>query len=174
MSTEDSVVIWFGIGTGIVTGVATLYGLWREWQQYRLNQVTRLATAAQTAVRRTESSIVRPLLSERMANTVSEFVQLHPSQDAIRFRMLLFRDLHRTMRLSEDEKQLAKSTATNHLISILQEMPSPPLHVHTETEIKKNIQKVQECIETAYGLRPRATLELMQQLALFSGAVGTM
>jgi hypothetical protein len=169
MSLDDSVAVWVAIGTGVVTGMGALYGLYREWQMFRQQQATRLTNAATTAVRRTESSIVRPLLSNRMADTIGVFVKRHGAEDALRFRTLLFRDLHRNMRLTEVEKTIAKTTATNQLISILQGMPSSPLHVQTERQISKNIAKVQEAIETAYGLRPRATVELLQQLAHFSG-----
>ena len=161
---------WLAIATGIVTGFGTVYGLWREWQMFRQNQVTRLVNAANIAVRRTEASVVRPILSERMADTIVSFVSSHPDCDPIRFRTLLFRDLYRSMKLNADEKEIAKRTACNHLISLLQGMPTPPLRVKKDSQIKKNLPVIEEQVETAYGLRLRPSLDLMQQLASFSGA----
>ena len=101
MSVEDSVAVrvsfsgpllkytllavWFGIATGIVTILGTLYGIWREWQIRRQQQATRLATAAASAVRRAEATVVRPLLTDRKGDTISLFVQQHPSEDHTRF-----------------------------------------------------------------------------------------
>ena len=163
------VAVWFGIATGIVTALATVYGVWREWQTRRQQQATRLATAAASAVRRTEATIVRPLLTERMGDTISVFVQQHPLEDPTRFRTLLFRHLQQSMQLSEEEKLLAKQTAVNILITTLQGMPSAPLRVKSDDDINKNLKKIQEAVETAYGIRPRPTVEMLNNLATFCG-----
>ena len=169
MSLENSVAVWFGIGTGIITAVATLYGIWREWQTRRQLQATRLATAASSAVRRTEATIVRPLLTERMGDTISVFVQQHPSEDPTGFRILLFRHLQLSMQLSEEERLLAKQAAVNILITTLQGMPSAPVRVTSDDDITKNLKTINEAVETAYGLRPRPTVEMLNNLATFCG-----
>ena len=185
MSVEDSVAVrvsfsgpllkytllavWFGIATGIVTILGTLYGIWREWQIRRQQQATRLATAAASAVRRAEATVVRPLLTDRMGDTISLFVQQHPSEDPTRFRTLLFRHLQQSMQLSEEEKLLAKQTAVNILITTLQGMPSAPVRVKSDDDINKNMKKINEAVETAYGLRPRPTVEMLNNLATFCG-----
>ena len=137
---------------------------------HRQNQVTRLNTAAMVAVRRTEAQIVRPILSERMAVCIGSFTDNHPDLDPLRFRVLLFRELHQQMRLGEEEKSRARINAINHLVDILQVMPHPPVKVKTDKQVSKQQGCLHECIETAYSLRPRPSAELLEQLAVFCGS----
>jgi hypothetical protein len=167
---SDTVGIWIAIGAGVVATMGSCYGIYREWQQRRLNQITRLNDAATMAVRRTEAEFVRPILSERLSKTVQQFTTLYsPESDHLRFRALLFADLHGKVRLSVDEKAHAKLTATNHFIRILKSMPNPPIALHTARDEAQKNGTLIELIELAYGLRPRPSTELTQQLALFCG-----
>ena len=163
--------VWLGVMTGIVTGLGSAFAIWREWQTYRQNQITRLSNAAMTAVRRTEANVVRPLLAERMSDTIEKFITIHKQEDTVRFRVLLFSDLYRNMRLTEDEKKVAKATAVNHLIEILRGMPSTPLKIVTEEQLNKQIRTIQEQIENAYSSRPRPTIDLLQHIGMFVGTV---
>ena len=178
--------MWLAILTGVITALATLYGLWREWQAYRQNQALRLSNAAMVAVRRTEASLVRPRLGERLADTVQRFTLTNASNPLgpVPYRALLFGELQRNMRLPEEDKRLAKTTATNHLITsikapmisvavlcaILQGLPSPPLRLYTDDQINQHIHTLHEQIENAYGLRLRPSLDLVQQLVYFCGS----
>ena len=168
---EESVGVWLAIATGVVTGLGTSFAIWREWQAYRQNQVTRLGSAATVAVRRTEAAVVRPLLSERMSTIVARFVQEHQGLGHTHFRTLLFCDLYDSLRLSETEKELAKKTAVNHLVDLLRAMPSPPIRIKTDGQLKKHWHAITEQVETAYSLRPRPAAELLGQMAQFSGMV---
>ena len=170
--------IWVAVSAGIVTAVATLYGIYREWQAYRQNQTVRLSNAAMVAVRRAEANVVRPLLRDRMAATVqrvlettSRCVDETPS-DSARFRARLFCELHSGMRLTEAEKRTAHTTATNNLIAALRVMPSPPLRVDTDEQVTKHDGLLQELAENAYSTRLRPSVDLLQQLSLFIGVVG--
>ena len=89
MAVVDDIGIWVAVVTGIVTGLGAIYGLWREWQSYRQNQTQRLSNAATVAVRRAEASIMRPLLGERLIDTIKTFVTKYPSLNAIHFCALL-------------------------------------------------------------------------------------
>ena len=149
-SWEGSIGIWLAIATGVITGLGTAFGVWREWQIYRQNQITRLNNAAIVAVRRSEATVVRPILINRMSDVISEFVQTHNNIDTSRFRVLLFKELYARVRMSEEEKHLAKSTAIHYLIDILQSMPSPPLRIKTERQLSRNSRAVHELVETAY------------------------
>jgi hypothetical protein len=166
---QENVGVWLAIVTGIVTGMGTVFAMWREWQQFRQNQVVRLTNAAIVAVRRTEASIVRPLLMVRMTEAVNRFVHDHEGMDPNRFRSLLFSELYTVLRLSEDEKKLAKQTAENHLLALLRTMPSPPLRVKSDAQLKRNLHAVAEEVETAYSARPRPGVELLMQMAQFCG-----
>ena len=104
-----------------------------------------------------------------MGDAISLFVQQHPSEDPTRFRILLFRHLQLSMQLSEEEKLLAKQTAVNILITTLQGMPSAPVRVTSDDDITKNLKTINEAVETAYGLRPRPTVEMLNNLATFCG-----
>ena len=170
-SLSVNIGVWLGVMTGMVTGLGAAFAMWREWQTYRQNQITRLSNAAITAVRRTEANVVRPLLAERMSETIEKFITLHKQEDSVRFRVLLFSELYRHMRLTEDEKQVARATAVNHLIEILRGMPSPPLRIVTEDQLNKQIRNIQEQIENAYSSRPRPTIDLLQHLGTFVGTV---
>ena len=122
---DDSIGYWIAIATSIVTCFAAIYGVWREWQSFRQNQIVRLCAAATVAVRRTDAALVRPALSTRMADTINGFMASgHAHEEPTRFRTLLFRDLIQSMRLtttaevhvhshlcvpSDEEKHLANS-----------------------------------------------------------------
>ena len=170
-SWEESIGVWLAICTGIVTGLGATFGFWREWENYRQNQVQRLSNAALVAVRRTEAGVVRPLLTARMTDIVNRFVVEHERTDTLRFKTLLFSELYASLRLSEAEKRLARTTATNHLIDLLRTMPSPPLCVKTDKQLNAKLHSVHEQVETAYSVRPRAGMELMNQLGQFLGVV---
>ena len=170
-SLSVNIGVWLGVMTGMVTGLGAAFAMWREWQTYRQNQITRLSNAAITAVRRTEANVVRPLLAERMSETIEKFITLHKQEDSVRFRVLLFSELYRHMRLTEDEKQVARATAINHLIEILRGMPSPPLRIVTEDQLNKQIRNIQEQIENAYSSRPRPTIDLLQHIGTFVGTI---
>lgn len=172
MSTSDEWAVWIAVAAGIVTGFATAYGMYREWQTYRQNQTQRLTNAAAVAVRRAEANVVRPLLRDRMAATVKRFVELTTTTDERSFRTLLFCELHTGMRLTEEEKRLAHVTATNHLIDILRSVPAPPLRVHNDRQVSKHNGLLQELVENAYSQRMRPSVDLLQQLALFTGITG--
>jgi hypothetical protein len=162
--------VWIAVGTGVVTGCATLYGLYREWIGFRQRQAERLRDTAIVAVRRTEASYVRPLLRERLAATVGTFVTERGDLDALRFRALLFRDLHCGMRLDEDEKRVAQGTAVNHLVGLLRGMPHTPLRVSTDEEVRRAERTLRELVETAYSIRPRPSVDMLQQFAHFCGS----
>jgi hypothetical protein len=108
-----------------------------------------------------------------MATCIAAFTsgQMCPV-DPLRFRVLLFRELHQQRRLGEEEKVLARNTAMNHLVDHLRATPYPPIRLRTDKEVRKNWGKIQECIETAYSLRPRPSAELLLQLAVFTGSSG--
>lgn len=162
---------WVAIAVGIVTAVGTLYGVYREWQAYRQNQAQRLSSAAAVAVRRAEANVVRPLLRDRMADTVKTFVtsETGRARDPVSYRALLFCALHTGMRLTDEEKQQAHITATNNLIAALRVMPSPPLRVASDAQVRKHNGLLQELVENAYSARLRPSIDLLQQLALFTG-----
>jgi hypothetical protein len=101
---EQSIGVWLAIATGVVTGLGTMFAIWREWQQFRQNQVARLNSAAIVAVRRTEAAVVRPLLTLRMMDAVNRFVQEHPQTEQNRFRFLLFCEWYSLLRLSEEKR----------------------------------------------------------------------
>lgn len=168
--------VWVAVSTGIVTALGALYGVYREWQAYRQNQVQRLANAAMVAVRRAEANLVRPLLRERMTDTIQRFAtRPAPRGDGLNevtFRVLLFCELHDGMRLTDAEKKQAHTVATNHLIAALRAMPSPPVHVYTDSQVTKHSGLLQELVENAYSTRIRPNTDLLQQLALFIGVSG--
>ena len=102
----------------------------------------------------------------------------NPPADAVRFRTLLFAHLHRRVRLTSDEKHIAKQTAINDLITLLRSIPNPPVHVKTDGQVRKQEGRLTEQIETAYTLRmrpsqaggqPAPSFDLMQSLATFIG-----
>ena len=167
---EQSIGVWLAIATGVVTGLGTMFAIWREWQKFRQNQVARLNSAAIVAVRRTEAAVVRPLLTLRMMDAVNRFVQELPQTEQNRFRSLLFCELYSLLRLSEEEKGLAKKTATNHLVDLLRSMPCPPIQLKTDTQLKRHWHAIKEEIETAYSARPRSGVELLRQMANFCGS----
>ena len=216
---SDDVGYWIAVITGIVTCFVTLYGMWREWQAFRQNQTNRLSTAATVAVRRTDAAYVRPLLTGRMSDTINAFLPSHPGEDALRFRTLLFRNLvlsmqltsrsgvvpppvaRRTKNASQSERPPTISFICCNPFACIPKgngpsIPSPPIRVRSDAEIHRNMQKLEEQIETAYksgctarfvhsatacdpdgqsvplpvGPR-RSSLELIQQLSQFSGNV---
>lgn len=169
---SDAVGIWIVIATGVVAIMGSLYGLYKEWQQRRINQTVRLNDAAMLAVRNAEASFVRPLLTNRLAETLKQFTTEHiDDPDHLHFRALLFVELHRGVQISKDEKAHAKLLATNVFISIMKCMPNPPIKIHTDADEIQHAGRISEVLELAYSLRTRPSVDLMQQVAVFcSGA----
>jgi hypothetical protein len=163
----DTVGVWIAIATGIVSVMAAVYGLYREWQTYRQNQSQRLSSAAAVAVRRAEAAVVRPLLGARLVDGIGTFVARHPDLDPIRFRTLLYADLQRCVRLTDEEKHLARETAVNNLIGLLRAMPSPPLCLHTDGQVTRHRGRLSELVETAYSLRARPSGDMIHGLGSF-------
>lgn len=170
MGWEDSAAIWIGVLTAVVTVLGSLYTIYREWQQWRQNQARRLDDAATVAVRRTEASFVRPRLTDRLGHALTTFVATHPTDDPVRFRTLLFAELNRRVRLTEDEKTEARETGVRNLVSAMRTAPSPPLKVFTAEQVQEHRGRLLELVENAYGLRPRASADLIRQLANFCAA----
>lgn len=167
---SDVIGVWIAIGAGMVTAMGSCYGIYREWQQRRLNQITRLNDAAGMAVRRTEAAFVRPILADRLSHTVQDFTMMHALEsDHLRFRALLFAELHGKVRLTVAEKAHAKLTATTTLVGLLKGMPNPPIVLHTEKDEAQQHGRLTELVEMAYGLRTRPSTDLTLQLALFCG-----
>jgi hypothetical protein len=165
----DTVGVWIAIATGIVTVMAAAYGMYREWQAYRQNQSQRLSSAAAVAVRRSEAAVVRPLLGARLVDGIASFVTQHPNLDPLRFRTLLYADLQRCVRLTEEEKHVARETAVNNLIGLLRVMPAPPLRVHTDDQVRRQRGRLGELVETAYSMRVRPSGDMIQGLGTFCG-----
>ena len=164
----DAVGVWIAIVAVGITSMGTAYGVYREWQQRRMNQVTRLNEVANIAVRRTEASVVKPILLGRLLLTLEQFTSAHSQEtDHLQFRAQLFGELHRAVRLTADEKMHARLNAKNHLVGLLKTMPNPPLVVHSEKQELQHEGRMMELIETAYGLRVRPSTDLMQQLSMF-------
>lgn len=118
MSDAVSVQVWMAVVVGACTALATAYGMYRTWQQRRQEGVQRLAQAAQLAVRRTESAYVRPILHERLEMCLMRFASAHrriledgDSDDIMRTRFLLFCELQRTVRLTDEERHAAQTMA---------------------------------------------------------------
>jgi hypothetical protein len=168
MSTAD-VGIWIAVATGIVSVMAALYSLYREWQAWRQNQAQRLSAAAAVAVRRAEAGVVRPLLGARLVDGIAAFVARHPDLDALRFRTLLYADLQRCVRLTDDEKHVARETAVNNLIGLLRAMPSPPLRLHSDGQVARQRGRLSELVETAYSARARPSGDMIEGLGTFCG-----
>ena len=165
--------VWVAVGTGIVTGLAALFGLYREWWTFRQRQADRLLDAATVAVRRAEATIVRPLLRQRLTEALGRAVEDYRHLDALRFRVLLFRDLQCALYLTDGEKRLANDTAVNLLVAQLRAMPSPPLRVDSDRDTARANRRLRELVETTYSLRRRPNVDMLQQLAYFCGNTPT-
>lgn len=87
------------------------------------------------------------------------------------------------MVLTDEEKALAHTTATNNLINMLRAMPGPPVHLLTDAQVKRHAGLLHgarrrlwdaawrpQQIENAYSLRGRPNVDMLQQLALFWGS----
>ena len=168
MSVEQTAGVWIAILVGAVTALGTLYGIYHTWQQWRQDRVHRLSQAALLAVRRTEATFVRPILRERLRTAVLDFLIQHPDHAVdLRMRMLLFCELQRSVGLTEEEKRTAHTTAVNHLVTILRTVPAPPLHVHSDANVRRHNGRLGEQIENAYSVRPRPSATLIEQLGRF-------
>ena len=162
--------LWIAVITGIITAFAALFGLYREWVAFRERQATRLTNAAVVAVRRAEAVIIRPVLQQRFADAVLRFAE-GPGRtlDPVRFRPLLFREVQCTVAITADEKRLAHDTAVNFLLDLLRTMPNTPLRVQTDAQVSRANRRLHELVETAYSLRTRPVVDLMQLFAVFCG-----
>lgn len=122
VTVQENVSIWMAVVVGVFTALATAYGMYRAWQQRRQDSVQRLTHAAQLAVRRTESAYVRPILCERLEACLVRFATAHrrvlqdgDADDILRTRFLLFCELQRTVRLTDDEKRTAQGLAIDRV-----------------------------------------------------------
>lgn len=77
VTVQENLSVWMAVVVGVFTALATAYGMYRAWQQRRQDSVQRLSQAAQLAVRRTESSYVRPILHERLETSLMRFASAH-------------------------------------------------------------------------------------------------
>lgn len=165
---SETIGIWIVIATGLAATMGSFYGMYKEWQQRRINQTTRLNEAAMLAVRNAEASFVRPLLTDRLAETLQRFTTQHVDDpDHLHFRALLFVELHRSVRINKDEKAHAKLVATNLFVSIMKCMPNAPIKIHTTADEVHHAGRISEVLEIAYGIRTRPSVDLMQQVAGF-------
>ncbi len=63
---QGTLTVWLPLVSACATLIFGMYGLHRAWQQHRREKREQLMLMAQTAVRVTEASFVRPLLRERL------------------------------------------------------------------------------------------------------------
>lgn len=181
MDAAIGLTVWLPLLTGILTAVATVYGLHRTWQDRRREQRARLADAARVAVRIAEAAYVRPLLRERLTAAVYAFLGERPRGNDDRHhhhpttaRLLLFCRLQAAVGLNPEEKVTARTRAYNELVELLRGMPHPPVSVSGDGALKRARPRLFRAIEVAYNLTPRPSAALIAELGAFAGRIGTL
>lgn len=164
--TTTDVNLWIAVCTGALTFVASSYGMFRTFQQRRLDAEKRLFDAATVAVRRVEAAYVRPILRNRSLMVINELIQHpHASSDPLIFRMNLFCALQHRVCLTAVEKEIAHQTAVDNLVEQLRGMPNPPLRVGKDPQ--QHQARLGGLVEIAYNMRPRPSGDMIQQLGGF-------
>lgn len=130
----------------------------------------RIQMAAMHAVRAAELTVVRPILCERMTDTVVDMVNQYPQvTNPLQFRALLFCFLLRRMHLTDAEHAHARQVATEKLVAEIQSMHAPPLRLNMPQDTVKHEAALQLAIEGACLTRHRASSVLLHQFSLFCG-----
>lgn len=87
----------------------------------------------------------------------------------MRTRFMLFCELQRTVRLTDEEKRTAQNLAIDQLVALLRTLPSPPIHVYSHRQAERHRGRLLEQVEAAHSLQPRLNGILIQQAGQFAG-----
>lgn len=179
---QTDITAWLAVLTGVLTITGTLYGYLSNLKHRRIDRSRRLNEAAAVAVRRTEGSLIRPMLRTRLHETVVEHASAMTRMrgpgigdfpdDPLLVRMQLFVSLQRRMALTETEKNEAHRTAVSNLVAHLRLSPHSPISIKTTKDLERNSVRLSELIENAYNLRPRPGGEMIRSLAEFCLGTG--
>ena len=168
---QDVATLCVAVFLGALTTVTTVYALWRTVQDRRVARRQRILDAATVAVRWTEATMVRPLLTQRLVGAVNATRRDHHSgtrpPDPLIFRLHLYGALLETVALTADEKQAAFRGAERHLRDLIRTMAHPPIRLASA----RAAVILRDAIEVACNLRPPLAVELIHGLGAFCRGV---